>query len=477
LPQAPNRNATFPVVQGMGMVTAVYSNLQPIVQSSVFFRAVATAACAQPGVFKYRVTLEDGTSWLVYATPDNGTDPQFTLVSNTLLRGPTGFSGSVQVAKNPAGPSGEKFFENSSGVYPVSARISGSVTGSTGTYSLTWQTAGKLAATAPLLMYALPHHVQSFDNPTQSHVISAIQLRTTTKGLATAVVGNSWTMVETNLPTTMEFAPWSVTGGSVTTLAPATQRVVLNAAPSELSQNMAAETDLDSMYFSGKALSKFAVLVYTVSVLARNPQLAASGLQQLKACFARFVNNQQKFPLLYDTVWKGAVSSASYVTNDPGVDFGNSYYNDHHFHYGYFIHAAAIIGTLDPSWIPANKDWVNMLVRDAGNSVSNDPYFPFSRGFDWFHGHSWAKGLFESADGKDQESTSEDALFAYAVKMWGHAIGDASMEARGNLMLAILRRSLSSYFLMEHDNVNQPSQFIGNKVTGIVGCTSLFCVC
>jgi endo-1,3(4)-beta-glucanase len=109
-----------------------------------------------------------------------------------------------------------------------------------------------------------------------------------------------------------------------------------------------------------------------------------------------------------------------------------------------------------------------MLVRDAGNSVANDAHFPFSRSFDWYNGHSWAKGLFESFDGKDQESTSEDTMFAYAIKMWGKTTGDASMEARGNVMLGILGRSLHNYFLMEDDNVNQPANFTANKVTGIV---------
>lgn len=109
-----------------------------------------------------------------------------------------------------------------------------------------------------------------------------------------------------------------------------------------------------------------------------------------------------------------------------------------------------------------------MLIRDAANPSSEDPYCPFSRMFDWYHGHSWAKGLFESADGKDEESSSEDAMFAYAIKMWGKVTGDQSMEARGNMMLAILARTLQSYFLMANDNANQPSNFIANKVTGIV---------
>lgn len=465
-------NITFPIFQGMGYVTGIYTNLQPLIQSSIFFQKVVTAGSPRAGVFKYRATLEDNTSWLIYVIPSNGTDPNLHLDSNTNLRGPAGFSGVIQVSKNPAGDAGEKFYDNSSGVYPVSVNVTGSVTNNTGTYGLSWQKGGKDVASTPLLMFALPHHVSSFDNSTQCRKIP-LQLRTTTKGNATAVIGENWTMVEPDLPTDMGFAPWSPSKGNVATLSTAAQQVLLNVAPTELQQNMSAQTDLNSMYYSGKALSKFATLIYTVNTLANNPSLAAPALATLKNCFAEFANNRQQFPLVYDNVWKGVVSSASYVTGDSGVDFGNSYYNDHHFHYGYFIHAAAIIGSLDPSWLAQNKDYVNTLVRDAGNSVSNDPLFPFSRAFDWFHGHSWAKGLFESFDGKDEESTSEDAMFAYAVKMWGKAVGDASMEARGNLMLGILRRSFHNYFYMESNNTNQPSNFIANKVTGIVRLLSI----
>ena len=135
---------------------------------------------------------------------------------------------------------------------------------------------------------------------------------------------------------------------------------------------------------------------------------------------------------------------------------------------GYFIYAAAVIAYLDPNWLYLNKDWVNTLVRDAANPSLQDDMFPFSRMMDWYHGHSFAKGLFESADSKDEESSSEDAFFSYAIKMWGQVIGDDSMEARGNLMLAIQARTLTSYFLLQSNNVNQPANFIGNKVTGIV---------
>lgn len=139
----------------------------------------------------------------------------------------------------------------------------------------------------------------------------------------------------------------------------------------------------------------------------------------------------------------------------------------------YFIYTAAVIAYLDPAWLSLNKEWVNTLVRDVANPSPQDNVFPLSRMFDWYHGHSFAKGLFESADGKDEESTSEDAFFSYAMKMWGRVIGDKSMEARGTLMLSIQARTFNNYFLMQSNNINQPANFIGNKVTGIV-CTPQF---
>jgi endo-1,3(4)-beta-glucanase len=124
------------------------------------------------------------------------------------------------------------------------------------------------------------------------------------------------------------------------------------------------------------------------------------------------------------------VSSATYDTGDPGLDFGNTYYNDHHFHWGYFIYTAAVIGHLDPSWIPANKDYVNMLVRDIANPSTKDEYFPVWRCFDWFHGHSWAHGLYDPLVGTYQASSSVDTMPAYGLKMWGSVTRVENLEAR-----------------------------------------------
>lgn len=461
---------TMPVVQGMGFVTGQYVNLQPALQSSVFFRNVAAAGEPKPGVFKFRVTLEDGKIWLLYAIPTHGLSPNFQLISSTLLQGVQNWYGDIQIAKLPDDGL-ESIYDQAAGTYPTAGHIGGSAQGSKAQYSLSWSKGGAYSSNSTLLMFALPHHVQSFDSNTQKSVTD-LQLATTTKGNATAVVGDYWVMEESELPIDLGFAPWrpanSQNSQTTTTLSSAAISAIQSVAAMEASQNMSAQSNLNSMYYSGKALSKFATLVYTMHDLANQQDLAKAALLELESCFAVFSNNQQQFPLLYDTDWKGLVSSASYVTGDSGVDFGNSYYNDHHFHYGYFIHAAAIIGYLDPTWLTANKDYVNALVRDVSNPSSLDQYFPVFRSFDWYHGHSWAKGLFESGDGKDEESSSEDAMFAYGLKMWGKTVGDASMEARGNLMLSVLARSLQNYFLMTSDNANQPAAFIGNKVTGIL---------
>ncbi|TIA36459.1 endo-1,3-beta-glucanase [Aureobasidium pullulans] len=374
-------------------------------------------------------------------------------------------AGFIQVAKVPLSGStdAETVYDEAAGAYPVAATISGSVSGTAGTYELAWTKQG--VANRTLLMFALPHHVQSLASGT----VTDIKLQTTTKGIATGIVGDSWTLTEPNLPIDIGFAPWSPTHGSVDKVSAAATRLINEAGESELSQDMGAQSNLNSMYYSGKALAKFAAIIYAVHDVADNATLAISGLGKLKTAFNVFVRNEQILPLVYESSWGGAVSSGTYQTGDSGLDFGNTYYNDHHFHYGYFVYAAAVIGYLDPSWLDAgsNKAWVNMLVRDYSNSVTDDAYFPFSRSFDWYHGHSWAKGLFESGDGKDEESSSEDTLSTYAIKMWGRTINDKSLEARGNLMLAIQARSLHNYFLYTSDNTIQPANFIGNKVSGI----------
>ena len=472
-----NPLVSFPLVQGMGFVTGIYNDATPWLQTTVFFSTLTyVGTVSDGGVYKWRVVLADQSNWLIYVTPTGASGvPTFNLQNTSVITGPSGFSGTIQVAKNPASTTGESAYDAAAGVYATGASLAGAVDGTTGSYTISYDKAGHSTANTTLLMWALPHHIESFDSATSKSVVSSLQLVTTTKGMAIAVCTDQFTMIENNLPSEIGFAPWIATSGESTkTLSSTAASAVVSAGAVELAEDMAAQTDLNSMYYSGKGLAKFAQIVYAVNTLAgNNDGTATSGLEKLEAAFNTFVTNTQIFPLAYDTVWKGAVSTASYGGSDPycGADFGNTCYNDHHFHYGYFVYAAAIIAYLDPNWLTANnsanKNWVNMLVRDYANGA-DDGYFPFSRNFDWYHGHSWAHGILETGDGKDEESSSEDSLSLYGMKMWGQVIGDPNMEARGNLQLAVQARSLSNYFLYQDGNTIEPADFVGNRVSGIM---------
>jgi endo-1,3(4)-beta-glucanase len=338
---------TFPLVQGMGFVTGIYNGGTPLLQTGIFFRSITKATTnPKPGVTKYTLLLEDGKTWLLYASSsDVNAALEFKVVNNGLAQATSNFNGFIQIAKNPGGDA-EALYDAACGVYATTATLSGTANGASGSYTLSFSKAGTSGAT--LLMFALPHHVESFFSQTASAATN-LQLQTTTKGLATAVVADAWTMVE-NLPTTMGFAPWSPSAGAEPlAFSAATIQTILSVAQSEISENMSDQSNLSSMYFSGKvsilllstfklanffqALAKFAGIVYTIHDLLGDTALAQAGLTNLKQAFALFSNNQQQFPLVYDAAWGGVVSSASYVTGQSGADFGNTYYNDHHFQY------------------------------------------------------------------------------------------------------------------------------------------------
>ena len=317
---------TFPLTQGMGFVSAIYHGVTPNIASDVFFKAITPLNAPKSGVTKYKIMLDDNTTWLLYATTADGSGLALTLTSTTQLVAAGPFTGTIQIAKNPGDiASQEAVYDSCAGAYAGTASLSGSANGASGSYTLSWTKSG---IDAPLLMFALPHHVESMDNTTSAGKTS-IQLQTTTKGLATAIIGNSWTLEETDMPASIGFAPWDPNTGSSTTLPVNAQNAINNAGLSDLSQDMLAQSNLNSMYYSGKALSKFAAAIYAVHDLAGNVSLANAGLAKLKDAYARFTSNTQQYPLVYESQWGGIVSTAAYVTGNSGDDFGNTYYNDH----------------------------------------------------------------------------------------------------------------------------------------------------
>jgi endo-1,3(4)-beta-glucanase len=263
LPSAGAKPAiTFPLVQGMGFITAVFDgSATPVLQTGIFFRSVTKALDPKPNVTKYIILLEDGTTWLLYAYSPEGLELDFTVVDNSLAQGTSTFNGIIQIAKNPG--SAELVYDTACGAFVTTATLSGSVDRGTGNYTLSFVNAG--ITNTSLLMFALPHHVESFSPASQS-ALTSLQLSTTTKGLATAVIADSWTLTE-SLPISMGFAPWSPSLPNKQMLSGTAISVIQSVAAGEVSQNMSQQTNLDSMYYSGKVSIYFLSIIYDLYLI------------------------------------------------------------------------------------------------------------------------------------------------------------------------------------------------------------------
>ncbi|KTW26479.1 hypothetical protein T552_02960 [Pneumocystis carinii B80] len=453
-------NLEMPLVRGMAYVTGIYTGLTPVFTSVVGFRSIEKEK--KDDYYKFKATLHDEKKWLLYVFPKEMSEFDF-IINGTTLKATKGtFNGYIQVSKIPVDNDGaEGIIDASAGTYATKIILSASVSGNMGNYSFTFQTNDY--KNRSLLHFAMPHHIASFDNDTTSRKTN-FSLPSPTNGLMTAYTGKFWNMVENDLPTNISFSPYSPSGKEPSYSEEA-KEAIKKAAQEEVAQNFCSQLDPNSYYFSGKALSKFALLCYSIKTVLNNDTLFKECSKKLKDCLAPFVKNNYTYKLVYDQTWRGIVTERGFI-KEPFSDFGATFYNDHHFHYGYLIFAAAIMGYLDSEWIKENKDWCIDLMRDVANPV-DDAYFPAFRYFDWFTGHSWSKGLYESGDGKDEESSSEDYNFYFAAKLLGHSINDTVMISRSSLMLAILKRSLLSYFLYEPTNTIMPKSFIPNYVAGI----------
>ncbi|MFJ6199836.1 glycosyl hydrolase [Micromonospora sp. NPDC092111] len=142
--------------------------------------------------------------------------------------------------------------------------------------------------------------------------------------------------------------------------------------------------------------------------------------------------------------------------------------NDHHFHYGYFIAAAATLAKFDPTWASQNQygGMVDLLIRDANNYSRDDTRFPYLRDFDIYAGHDWAAGHGSFNAGNNQESSSEGMNFANALIQWGQATGNTAVRDAGVFIYTTQAAAIQEYWF-DVDDENFPTAF-GHSTVGMV---------
>lgn len=193
-------------------------------------------------------------------------------------------------------------------------------------------------------------------------------------------------------------------------------------------------------YFGGKALQRAAMLLS----LARQLGLSAEGdalARTLDAELTKWTDPQgcakrDAFCFVYDPEGKGMVGLTP--------SFGSDEYNDHHFHYGYFLYAAAVVAHYDPTAAQRYAPVLNLVAADLAGSGNS--WFPDRRVFDSYASHSWASGTAPFADGNNQESVSE-AVNAWAgLTLWATATDNRPLAAEASWMLALEQESSRRYW-------------------------------
>ncbi|MFG6447372.1 glycosyl hydrolase [Roseateles sp. BYS180W] len=169
--------------------------------------------------------------------------------------------------------------------------------------------------------------------------------------------------------------------------------------------------------------------------------------------------------------WFSAQGKRSYFHYDKGLGtvvaypdefFAVEQMNDHHFHYGYWIRAAAEIALRDPAWA-AQDQWgamVQALVADIATAQRGRADFPFLRNFDSYEGHSWAVGVGGAGSygqwGNNQESSSE-AVNAWAgLILWGEVTGQSELRDLGVYLYTSEIEAIQHYWFDIHHLVFAP---------------------
>lgn len=159
-------------------------------------------------------------------------------------------------------------------------------------------------------------------------------------------------------------------------------------------------------------------------------------------------------------------------------EFGlNTGLTDHHFTYGYFSFAAAVLGSYDKSFVADYGQMVDLLIRDYANPSRTDPLFSYLRNFNPYSGHSWAGGFADNPNGNNQEAAGE-ALFGWVGQyLWGLVTNNTAFRDAGIYGFTTELKAAEQYwFNVDRDNwhPDYPHQGVGQVYGSSYAYTTYF---
>ena len=199
--------------------------------------------------------------------------------------------------------------------------------------------------------------------------------------------------------------------------------------------------DFADTYWEGKHLGRLATLS-GIAEMANAPEIQHQFITELKRRLENWFTasaNDNDPHFYYNARWGALIGNKPSYGSDMPL-------NDHHFHYGYFIRAAAEVARIDPAWAKKWEPMVLMIIRDIASPDRQDAMFPFIRCFDKYAGHSWASGDANFADGNNQESSSESLNAWYGMMLWGELTGNKSLRDTGIALFNTERTAVEEYW-------------------------------
>ena len=226
--------------------------------------------------------------------------------------------------------------------------------------------------------------------------------------------------------------------------------------------------DIADTYWTGKALGKLATLS-AIADATNNKPAQKQALDKTKALLEDYFTaaGTPKGLFYYNKPWGTLIGYPASFGSDEAL-------NDHHFHYGYFIRAAAEVLRQDPQWGSKAK-WgpmVELLIRDCANPSRTDSMFPFLRNFDVYEGHTWADGKGDFADGNNNESSSEAMNAWTGLILWGELTGNNAIRDAGIYLYVTEKDAIDSYWFGIHKNY--PDAFTPQYASMVWGAKAVY---
>ncbi|KAG6617055.1 putative endo-1,3(4)-beta-glucanase [Phytophthora cinnamomi] len=396
---------------------------------------------------------------------------ELTTPTNIRLVDTDFYSGAARLAIVPQGApqAAVDALDKAAAIYPVGSSITTDVGSVNASYSFCWKTKRfpdlgepnlKSTSTAELLMLANPHHAATLKPDSDVFQVLGQFGHRTLKSNMTAVLGSCWEMQET-LPTA-SFQEENVQ----------IQPQYLEAIKVALANDSNYTPEAEDPYYFGKEIGRQARLVLIADKLDEK-EIRDEILDKLEEWLTPWMLGQNGDHFVYDRSWGGLCSLNGLKGVFWMTDFGNGWYNDHHFHYGYFLYAVAVVGKFRPDFVKTHRTAVMSIVRDIASPDQSDTYFPFTRHFSWFDSHSFASGVYTLDGGKSQESVSEAINAYYGVYLVGKSFKVPEVERMGHLLLAMEIRGALTYWQMPSSSGIYEPIYAANKMTGQVAATKV----